>query len=83
MSLRSAPRGEPDRGEMVSRLRKYKADCCRLNSTDDPNEQLTFSTHLVHPAIISIGERWSRNGALRKMVVQGEASSSPLSGVNS
>ncbi|WVQ80820.1 hypothetical protein IAT38_002927 [Cryptococcus sp. DSM 104549] len=42
-----------------------------LNATDDPTEQLTFATHLVHPAIIAAGEYWSRVGSLRKLVIQG------------
>ncbi|WWC62089.1 uncharacterized protein I303_104679 [Kwoniella dejecticola CBS 10117] len=42
-----------------------------INAATDPSEQLTFATHLVHPAIIAAGELWSRNGTLRKLVVQG------------
>ncbi|WWD17197.1 hypothetical protein CI109_101635 [Kwoniella shandongensis] len=42
-----------------------------LNASNDPSEQLTFATHLVHPAIIAAGEIWSRNGSLRKLVLQG------------
>ncbi|WWC94291.1 hypothetical protein V866_001133 [Kwoniella sp. B9012] len=42
-----------------------------INAATDPSEQLTFATHLVHPAIIAAGEIWSRNGSLRKLVVQG------------
>ncbi|WWC89220.1 uncharacterized protein L201_004138 [Kwoniella dendrophila CBS 6074] len=42
-----------------------------VNAATDPSEQLTFATHLVHPAIIAAGELWSKNGSLRKLVVQG------------
>ncbi|WVQ99578.1 hypothetical protein IAU59_006714 [Kwoniella sp. CBS 9459] len=42
-----------------------------INAATDPSEQLTFATHLVHPAVIAAGENWSRNGSLRKLVVQG------------
>ncbi|WVF71289.1 hypothetical protein IAT40_006092 [Kwoniella sp. CBS 6097] len=42
-----------------------------INAAADPSEQLTFATHLVHPAVIAAGENWSRNGSLRKLVVQG------------
>ncbi|KAK4684353.1 hypothetical protein P7C73_g5824, partial [Tremellales sp. Uapishka_1] len=42
-----------------------------LNAEHDPKEMLTFSTHLVHPAIIQAGNVWSENGSLRKLVVQG------------
>ncbi|WVW84027.1 hypothetical protein I302_106055 [Kwoniella bestiolae CBS 10118] len=42
-----------------------------INAATDPSEQLTFATHLVHPAIIAAGEIWSRNGTMRKLVVQG------------
>jgi hypothetical protein len=45
---------------------------CRLNATSDPAEQLTFSTHLVHPAVIAAGEIWARNEGARKIVMQGE-----------
>jgi hypothetical protein len=40
----------------------------RLNAATDPSEQLTFSTHLVHPAIILAGEDWP----MFKFVIQGE-----------
>ncbi|WRT66474.1 uncharacterized protein IL334_003433 [Kwoniella shivajii] len=42
-----------------------------VNAATDPSEQLTFATHIVHPAVIAAGELWSRNGSLRKLVVQG------------
>ncbi|KAK6909983.1 hypothetical protein L486_00367 [Kwoniella mangroviensis CBS 10435] len=42
-----------------------------VNAATDPSEQLTFATHLVHPAIIAAGQVWSRNGSLRKLFVQG------------
>ncbi|OCF33014.1 hypothetical protein I316_05352 [Kwoniella heveanensis BCC8398] len=42
-----------------------------INAATDPSEQLTFATHLVHPAVIAAGENWSRNGTLRKLIVQG------------
>ena len=43
----------------------------RLNASNDPDEQLTFSTHLVHPAIIAAGEFWSHSDVLRRLVIQG------------
>ncbi|KIR40608.1 hypothetical protein I307_05408 [Cryptococcus deuterogattii 99/473] len=42
-----------------------------LNATDDPSEQLSFATHLVHPAVIAAGVKWSAAGTLRKLVIQG------------
>ncbi|WWC70107.1 uncharacterized protein I206_104054 [Kwoniella pini CBS 10737] len=42
-----------------------------INAATDPSDQLTFATHLVHPAIIAAGELWSKNGTLRKLIVQG------------
>ncbi|KAK8864496.1 hypothetical protein IAR55_001746 [Kwoniella newhampshirensis] len=42
-----------------------------LNAATDPYEQLSFATHLVHPAIIAAGQNWSRNGSLRKLILQG------------
>nr|ODN97588.1 hypothetical protein L204_03006 [Cryptococcus depauperatus CBS 7855] len=42
-----------------------------LNAEQDPAEQLSFATHLVHPAVIKAGENWSAAGTLRKLVVQG------------
>jgi len=44
----------------------------RLNANNDPAEQLTFSTHLVHPAVIAAGEVWSRQGGVKRVVIQGE-----------
>lgn len=44
----------------------------RLNATSDPAEQLTFSTHLVHPGIIAAGDIWARNGGAKKIIIQGE-----------
>lgn len=43
----------------------------RLNATNDPAEQLTFSTHLVHPAIIAAGHIWSQAGGAQRLVMQG------------
>ncbi|WVR09792.1 hypothetical protein IAU60_006868 [Kwoniella sp. DSM 27419] len=43
-----------------------------VNASTDPYEQLSFSTHLIHPAIIAAGQTWSeRSGSLLKLVVQG------------
>ncbi|ODN94249.1 hypothetical protein L198_05105 [Cryptococcus wingfieldii CBS 7118] len=42
-----------------------------LNAMVDPTEQLSFATHLVHPAIIAAGDNWSAAGSLRKLVIQG------------
>ncbi|KIR67322.1 hypothetical protein I314_02540 [Cryptococcus bacillisporus CA1873] len=42
-----------------------------LTATDDPSEQLSFATHLVHPAVIAAGVKWSAAGTLRKLVLQG------------
>ncbi|OWZ81308.1 hypothetical protein C365_00280 [Cryptococcus neoformans Bt85] len=42
-----------------------------LNAAEDPSEQLSFATHLVHPAVIAAGEKWSAAGTLRKLVIQG------------
>ena len=44
----------------------------RLNANNDPAEQLTFSTHLVHPAVIAAGEMWRRQGGVKRVVIQGE-----------
>lgn len=44
----------------------------RLNASDDPTEQQTLSTSLVHPAIIAAGNVWAEQGFLRKLVIQGE-----------
>jgi hypothetical protein len=49
---------------------------CRLNAAENPNEMLTFSTHMVHPAVIAAGERWTSTGCLRKLVIQGESNAS-------
>jgi hypothetical protein len=44
----------------------------RLNATNDPAEQLTFSIHLVHPAIIAAGHVWSQAGGAQRLVMQGK-----------
>lgn len=57
---------------LVSFYQSKQADERRLNATVELDEQLTFSTHLVHPVIILAGEEWTRTTNLQKLVIQGQ-----------